>query len=121
VADLLNRVRQPFNANSLAMVAAVAALEDQAFVNRSVEVNRQGMAQLTSGFEQLGLDYIPSVGNFVAVNLGRPAGEIDRALLRAGCITRPIAAYGLPDHLRITVGRADENARFLSALGKVIG
>ena len=120
VADLLNRVRQPFNANSLAMAAALAALEDSAFVNRSVEVNRAGMVQLTAGFEQLGLDYIPSVGNFVTVDLGRPADEIDQKLLGAGCITRPIAAYGLPHHLRITVGRADENARLLSALGKVV-
>ncbi|MCP4288921.1 MAG: histidinol-phosphate transaminase [Gammaproteobacteria bacterium] len=120
VADLLNRVRQPFNVNSVAMAAAMAALEDDAFVDRSVEVNRKGMAQLTAGFEKLGLDYIPSVGNFVTVDLGRPVGEIDQALLRAGCITRPIAAYGLPNHLRITVGRADENARFLSVFEKVI-
>jgi len=117
---LLNRVRQPFNVNSVAMAAAMAALEDDAFVDRSVEVNRKGMAQLTAGFEKLGLDYIPSVGNFVTVDLGRPVGEIDQALLRAGCITRPIAAYGLPNHLRITVGRADENARFLSVFEKVI-
>lgn len=120
IANLLNRVRQPFNANSLAMAAAVAALGDAGFVNRSVELNRSGMVQLTAGFEQLGLDYIPSVGNFVAVDVGRPADKIDQALLRAGCITRAIAAYGLPNHLRITVGRPDENVRLLSALGKVI-
>jgi len=121
VADLLNRVRQPFNANSLAMAAAIAALEDDDFVQRSVEVNRNGMAQLTAGCKQLGLDYIPSVGNFVTIDLGRPADEIDRALLRAGCIARPVVAYGLPNHLRVTIGREEENTRFLSALGKVIG
>jgi histidinol-phosphate aminotransferase len=121
VADLLNRVRQPFNVNSLAMAGALAALQDQDFVKRSVEANRKGMAQLTAGFEQLGLGYIPSVGNFVTVDFGRPAAEIDQALLREGCITRPIAPYGLPDHLRITVGRADENARLLAALGRVLG
>ena len=120
ISDLLNRVRQPFNANSLAMAAALAALQDSTFVQRSVQVNRDGMRQLIAGFEQLGLKYIPSVGNFVAVDLGRPAAVIDQALLRAGCITRPIAGYGLPNHLRITVGTADENARFLAALAKVI-
>lgn len=120
VADLLNRVRQPFNANSLAMAAAIAALNDQVFVQRSVEVNRIGMLQLTSAFDRLGLDYIHSVGNFITVDLGRPAAEIDQALLRAGCITRPVAAYGLPNHLRITIGREDENTRFLSALSQVL-
>lgn len=102
------------------MTAAMAALEDDGFVNRSVQNNSAGMAQLTAGFQQLGLDFIPSVGNFIAVDVGRPADEIDQALLRVGCITRPIAAYGLPNHLRITIGRPDENARLLSALSKVI-
>ncbi|MCB1760647.1 MAG: histidinol-phosphate transaminase [Gammaproteobacteria bacterium] len=120
VADLLNRVRQPFNVNSLALAGALAALDDQAFVERSVEANRKGMAQLTAGFEQLGLGYIPSVGNFITVDFARPAAAIDQALLREGCITRPIAAYGLPNHLRITVGRADENARLLAALARVL-
>ncbi len=121
ITDLLNRVRQPFNVNSMALAAARAALEDQAFIQRSVELNRAGMAQMTSAFELMGLDYIPSVGNFVTVDLGRPAAEVDQGLLRAGCITRPVANYGLPNHLRITIGTESENSRVLTALKQVLG
>ncbi|MCP3869264.1 MAG: histidinol-phosphate transaminase [Gammaproteobacteria bacterium] len=120
VADLLNRVRQPFNVNSMALAAAEAALGDQAFIKRSVETNRLGMKQLTDGFRDLNLDYIPSVGNFVTVDLGRPVEAVDRELLQKGCIARPVANYGLPDHLRVTVGLEQENKRFLSALGEVL-
>lgn len=120
ITDLLNRVRQPFNVNSMALAAALAALDDQAFIQRSVESNRQGMKQLTSAFEAMGLEYIPSVGNFVTVDLGRPSAEVDQALLRVGCITRPVANYGLPNHLRITVGRADQNSRLLAALKQAL-
>ena len=78
------------------------------------------MAQLCKGFERLGLDYIPSVGNFVTLDTGRPVAEVDAALLREGCIARPVANYGLPRHLRVTVGLPEENARFLTALEKVL-
>jgi histidinol-phosphate aminotransferase len=121
VADLLNRVRQPFNVNSMALAAAGAALEDQEFIRRSVAVNRDGMVQLAAGFDAIGLAYIPSVGNFVSVDVGRPVAEVDQALLRQGCIARPIANYGLPNHLRVTIGLAEENARLLEALAKVTG
>ncbi len=120
ITDLLNRVRQPFNVNSMALAAALAALDDQDFIQRSVESNRQGMAQLTDAFEAMGLDYIPSVGNFVTVDLGRPSAEVDQALLRAGCITRPVANYGLPNHLRITVGLKEQNERVLAALKQAL-
>lgn len=120
ITDLLNRVRQPFNVNSMALAAAKAALEDQAFIQRSVEMNRAGMAQMTRAFETMGLDYIPSVGNFITVDVGRPAGEVDQGLLRAGCITRPVANYGLPNHLRITIGTEPENSRVLAALQQVL-
>lgn len=120
VADLLNRVRQPFNVNSLAQVAAAAAIGDLDHVRASVELNRAGMAQLTAGFETLGLAYVPSVGNFVSVDLGRPAGPINEALLRRGIIVRPIANYGLPNHLRVSIGLPQENARFLEALGDLL-
>ncbi|KRT55963.1 histidinol-phosphate transaminase [endosymbiont of Ridgeia piscesae] len=120
LAGLLNRVRQPFNVNAMAQAGALAALGDQAFIRRSVESNRQGMAQLTAGFQRLGLKYIPSVGNFVTLRLDRPAAEIDQALLREGCITRPVANYGLPEHLRVSVGLAEENSRFLDALKEVL-
>lgn len=120
LAELLNRVRHPFNVNSLALAAAEAALDDQDHIHASVDLNTQGMAQLTAGFDKLGLSYIPSVGNFVAVDLGRSAGEVDQALLREGCIARPVANYGLPNHLRVTVGLPKENERFLAALTRVL-
>ncbi|MDJ0806459.1 MAG: histidinol-phosphate transaminase [Gammaproteobacteria bacterium] len=120
MADLLNRVRQPFNVNTMAQVAALAALEDQAFIQEAVKVNRSGMSQLTNGFQALGLAYIPSVGNFVTVDLGRTAREVDQALLQQGCITRPVANYGMPNHLRVSIGLPAENQRFLEALKKVL-
>jgi histidinol-phosphate aminotransferase len=115
VADLMNRVRQPFNANSIALAAAQAALEDEAFVRCSREVNFAGMAALTAGFKRLELLYISSVGNFVTVQVGDGA-EIFRRLLRRGVIVRPISGYGLPAHLRVTIGTEAENARLLQAL-----
>jgi histidinol-phosphate aminotransferase len=115
VADLLNRVRQPFNVNSIALAAAAQALEDAEFVQRSRDLNFEGMAQLTEGFKRLELPYIPSVGNFVTVRVGDGQAVFAR-LLRHGVIVRPIAAYGLPQFLRVTVGTAAENARVLQAL-----
>lgn len=120
LAGLLNRVRQPFNVNTLAQVAAAAAIGDLEHVRASVELNRDGMRDLTSAFDRLGLDYIPSVGNFVSVDLGRPAGPVNDALLRRGVITRPIANYGLPNHLRISIGLPRENARLIEALEAVL-
>ena len=120
VADILNRVRQPFNANSLALAAAAAALEDEAHVTRAVRLNREGMRQLTRAITELGLGYIPSVGNFVCVDFGRPAMPIHERLLREGVIVRPVANYGMPDYLRVTVGLPEENERFIAALEKVI-
>ncbi|MCG6863426.1 MAG: histidinol-phosphate transaminase [Chromatiaceae bacterium] len=117
IADLLNRVRQPFNVNAPAQAAAVAALGDIGHMEKSIALNDAGRAQLTAGFDRLGLSYIPSVCNFVTVDLGRPAEPLDQALLSAGCITRPVANYGLPNHLRVSVGLEEENARFLAALG----
>lgn len=120
VADLLNRVRQPFNVNSLAQAAAIAAIGDRDHVRASVEMNRAGMRQLVSAFEALGLSYIRSVGNFVTVDLGRPAAPINEGLLRRGVIVRPVGNYGLPNHLRITVGLEEQNARFIAALTDLI-
>ncbi|HKO87347.1 MAG TPA: histidinol-phosphate transaminase [Burkholderiales bacterium] len=121
VADLLNRVRQPFNVNNLALVAAIAALDDQDFVRRSHALNSAGMLQLTEAFKTMGLAWIRSAGNFVAVEIPRRDGESQAALiyqklLRAGIIVRPIGAYAMPDHLRVSIGRADENERFIQAL-----
>ena len=121
IADLLNRVRHPFNVNTLAQAVAVAALGDLAHVRESVALNDAGLGQLATGFERLGLSYLPSVCNFLTVDLGRPAGPIDKSLLREGCIARPVANYGLPHHLRVSVGLEEENARFLAALERVLG
>jgi histidinol-phosphate aminotransferase len=119
VADLMNRVRQPFNVNSIGLAAATAALDDADFVRRSHELNLSGMRQVTKGLERLGLDYIPSFGNFVSFRVGDAAGVFQR-LLRAGVIVRPIASYGMPEHLRVTIGLESENERFLAALGRAI-
>jgi histidinol-phosphate aminotransferase len=116
LTDLLNRVRQPFNCNSLAQAAAVAALADEAFVERSVDLNRRGMSQLTAAFDTLGLRYLPSAGNFVLVHVGDGA-RVYMGLLRRGVIVRPVSNYGLPEWLRVTVGLPEENARFVEALG----
>ena len=120
VAGLLDRVRQPFNVNSLAQVAGLAALQDPEHIRRSVELNRAGLQQLRRGFRALGLAYIPSVGNFLTVDLGRPAGPVDQALLRQGVITRPVGGYGLPNHLRVSVGLPEENAKCLKAFEAVL-
>jgi len=115
VADVMNRVRQPFNVNSMALVAAKAALGDMEFVARSYAENLQGMRQLEEGALALGLAYIPSFGNFITLRVGK-AGEVFKRLLKRGVIVRPVANYGLPEHLRVTVGTAQENEKFLAAL-----
>lgn len=120
VADLLNRVRQPFNCSSYALAGATVALADQDYVAQSVAMNAQGMAQLVAGIEDLGLSYIPSVGNFVTLDCGRPGPEIFQLLLHKGVITRTLVEYGLPNHLRVTVGTPEENSRFLAALAEVM-
>ena len=120
IADVLNRVRQPFNVNSLALVAACAALDDAQYLAEGRRVNRAGMAQLEAGLGELGLKWIPSRGNFLAVDLGRDATEVNAGLLREGVIVRPIAGYGMPTFLRVSVGSEAENARFLEALRAVL-
>ena len=119
VAEVMNRVRQPFNVNHLAMVAACAAIDDQEFIARAREVNAAGLAQLAEGFRRLGLEYIPSHGNFITVRVGS-APRVYGELLADGVIVRPIAGYGLPEHLRVTVGLPEHNARFLEALGRAL-
>jgi histidinol-phosphate aminotransferase len=116
VADLLNRVRQPFNVNSLAQVAARAALDDAGHVARSRQLNAKGLLQLSSGLSALGWRVLPSAGNFVLVDTGSTALPWYEKLLRAGVIVRPVASYGLPDHLRITIGLPEQNERLLSVL-----
>jgi len=119
IADLMNRVRQPFNVNNLAIAAAVAALDDHEFVAESYELNRRGMEQLVAGLQRLRLEHIPSYGNFVTFKAGDGAA-VNQKLLLQGVIVRPIGGYGLPEWLRVTIGTEPENARFLEALEKAL-
>ncbi len=115
VIDLLNRVRHPFNVNSPALAAAEAALDDDAFLARSYALNTAGMAQLMAGLAELKIDTVPSKGNFLLAKVG-DAARINADLLTRGVIVRPVANYGLPECLRVSVGLAGQNARFLDAL-----
>jgi histidinol-phosphate aminotransferase len=115
MTDLLNRIRQPFNANSVAQAAARAALDEVDFVHRSVELNRRGRIELCTALAAMKLPLAPAHGNFVLVQVG-PAAEVYQELLRRGVIVRPVANYGLPEWLRVTVGLPEENARFLREL-----
>jgi histidinol-phosphate aminotransferase len=120
IADMLNRVRQPFNVNSLALAAATAALDDDAFLEQSVATNQAGLEQWFAACKANDWTYIPTVGNFITVYLQRPAGPVYDSLLREGVIVRPIAGYGLPQHLRITIGTQAQNERCINALKKVL-
>ena len=119
VADLMNRVRQPFNVSSIALSAAEAVRADDEFLARSADINRRGMAQLTAAFAALGLEWIPSAGNFVTVKVG-DAAAVNQSLLRQGVIVRPIAGYGMPHWLRVSIGLPEENARFIEALEQAL-
>ena len=120
VANMINRVRQPFNANLIAQEAALASLSDDLHVTNSITSNNLGLKQLADGFSELGLTSIPSIGNFITVDVMQNAMPVYEALLREGVIVRPVANYQLPNHLRITVGTESQNARALSALAKVL-
>jgi histidinol-phosphate aminotransferase len=118
--DLISRVRHPFNVNMPALAAAEAALDDEGFLQFSRDTNTAGLAQLASGFSSLGLSWIPSIGNFITVNLQRDGTQIYQRLLEKGIIVRPVANYDLPKHIRVTVGTEAENQRFLDALQAVL-
>jgi len=123
ITDLLNRIRQPFNVNSLAQAAAIAALNDAAFLQQSARLNAEGYRQLTQAFDALGLEYVPSYGNFVLVKVGSDDGagaRVNLALLKKGVIVRPVGNYGLPQWLRVSIGLPVENATFIEALKAVL-
>lgn len=120
IANIINRVRQPFNVNTMALVAAAAALSDSEFVARSRAVNEAGKAQWLAGLAELGLSAIPSRGNFLCVDMKQEAQPLFQALLKEGVIVRPVGNYGLPQHLRISIGLAEENEFALAALGRVL-
>jgi histidinol-phosphate aminotransferase len=119
LVELMNRVRQPFNVSSIAQVAALAALDDDAHVERTRSANRAGMAYLRAQCERLGLEYVPSWANFLLIRVGN-GKRVYEALLREGVIVRPMLVYGFPEHVRVTVGTADENARCIRALEGVV-
>lgn len=119
IADMLNRSRLPFNVNSIAAKAACAALNDQEHVKASVALNNQGMQQLKNGLDKLNLAYIPSIGNFITVDVG-DATHVYQQLLLKGVIVRPLAAYGMPKHIRVTIGTTQQNERFLASIESVI-
>lgn len=124
VANLMNRVRQPFNVSSIGLIGALAALDDLEFVQRSYALNRAGMLQLSEGFRKLGVEYIPSYGNFISFEVKGDAGnttKINQSLLKQGVIVRPLGIYEMPHHLRVTIGLEHENQKFLQALKNALG
>lgn len=120
VADLLNRVRQPFNNNSLALLAAEVALADQDHVKASVELNTRERARLAVALMKMGLRVLPSQANFLAVDFGRDAKPVHQGLLERGVIVRPMASYNMPSFLRVSIGTEMQNTRFITALGEVL-
>ncbi|MBP1207829.1 histidinol-phosphate aminotransferase [Duganella sp. 1411] len=123
LTDLMNRIRQPFNVNSMAQAAAIAALNDKDFLKRSAANNAAGYQQFIEAFKQLGLEYVPSYGNFVLVKVGDdPAAgsRVNLSLLKQGVIVRPVGNYGLPEWLRISIGLPQENAVLIAALTKAL-
>lgn len=123
ITDMLNRIRQPFNVNSLAQAAAIAALNDSAFLQQSAKLNAEGYRQLTQAFDEMGLEYVQSFGNFVLVKVGDDDGagaRVNLGLLKKGIIVRPVGGYGLPQWLRISIGLPEENATFIAALKEVL-
>ena len=121
VSGLMNRVRQPFNVNSIGLAGAVAALEDVEFVKRSYALNQAGMLQITTGLRQLGIEYISSYGNFLSFRVPGDVKAVNQSLLKQGVIVRPIGIYEMPQHLRVTVGLESENRKFLRSLEVALG
>ncbi len=120
ITDLLNRVRQPFNVGQVAQAAAIAALEDPDHIVRSRKTNRENMQRLQDACDELGLPYIPSVANFLTVEFGTQAQEVQQRLLQQGIIVRPVDNYDLPHHLRVTIGRAAETDQLVEAIKAVV-
>ena len=116
----MNRVRQPFNANSLAQAAATAALDDSAFVSRTLKIVREGLRYLCRCLDDMGLEYLPTQTNFFLIKVPRGGRKIYDLMLMEGVIVRSMDSYGLPDYIRINVGLREENERFVKTLKKVL-
>jgi len=124
LTDLLNRIRQPFNVNSLAQAAAVAVLNDDAYLQKSAQLNADGYRQITDAFTQMGIEFVPSYGNFVLFRAGDDESDgarVNLELLKKGVIVRPVGNYGLPQWLRVSIGLPNENAAFINALKAILG
>ncbi len=119
ISGYIEKVRTPFNVNQVAQVAAISALTDQAFVKQVVKMNTAGMKQLTDFFEEQLMLFIPSAGNFVCVNVGENALQINQQLLEMGVIVRPVSNYGMDNYLRVSVGTESENNHFIQAMTKI--
>lgn len=119
IADILNRARLPFNVNSIASIAGIAAILDQDHIKRSVELNKIGMTQLSEGLKNLNFKFIPSAGNFITIDLEKNAIDVYQKLLMLGVIVRPLGAYDMPTYIRVTIGTTEQNERFLTALKTV--
>ncbi len=120
IADVLNRVRQPFNTNILAQAAALASLDDAEHVAKSVEMNNTGKSYLQTAFADMGLKYLPTMGNFISVNVAQDGMALYEKLLQQGVIVRPVANYAMPEYLRITIGTKQQNERFIETLKQVL-
>ena len=120
IADFLNRVRQPFNVNSLAMTAAITALSDTQHLADTLEMNKAGIEQYHQACIELGLEWIPTAANFISINVKQNGREVFEKLLQRGIIVRPVDNYGMPDFIRITVGSKEENQRCIEALMEVL-
>lgn len=116
IAGILNRVRQPFNTNMLAQAAAIASLDDVAHVDKSVAMNTAGKSFLEKSFAEMSLDYLPSMGNFIALNVRQNGVALYQKMLQHGVIVRPVANYAMPEYLRITIGTQQQNQRFVDTL-----
>lgn len=119
IADILNRARLPFNVNSIAAKAACAALDDQTHVKNSIAMNNEGMKQLQQGFKKMQLDFIPSIANFITVNV-KDARHVYQQLLHHGVIVRPLHAYDMPQYVRVTVGTEAQNERLLTTFKRLL-
>ena len=120
IADVINKIRPPFNTNSLAQVAAAAALDDKEFLQKTVDLVHEGLNFLYDSLERLGIKYFPSQANFFLIDVGKNADEVFENMLRQGVIVRSMTSYGYPDYIRINVGLHNENVRFIKALEKAI-
>jgi histidinol-phosphate aminotransferase len=121
IIEIMDKVRQPFNVNSIAQAAARASLRDKEHVAKSIKVNREGKKYLYGEFERMGLDFVPCETNFILVHLDRPGAEVMSELLKLGVIVRPMAGYEFPNSVRVTIGTEEQNKRLISSLESVLG